>query len=329
MEGDQQQPGDTPPPDRGERPVQQSIDFSSLLNERLALIRSLEAPLAYLGPAQSTAIMDLLERILLAAVKSEDGWTSHARKSYLAAGLAGHRTVSERTIQTWCLWAEELGLVDVDRRSHKFGGPRSNAWHICPERLKELASPLDFGRKSGRSRGEATSPPGEKPLPPVQKLDKQVRQQTTSPTPPGPLPSATWVEVEEVLFDLELSDSKIKAILSRRRRMKETPSEFLKRVATGLATIKAAANVPKLTSPVGALGCYLATGNWPVPGIVDPERATKIEQARSLERRRKAWETIAFNVLRQANLDGCDAAEMRRRLLAANLPPEYVEERLR
>jgi hypothetical protein len=176
---------------------QENLDLSSQVNERLARIRSLTQALSpTIGPDRTAGIVELLERIVIAAARSEDGLTSEARVSYLAAGIYGRRPVSEKTIRNWSTWAQELRLLNVDRRSHRFGGHRTNVWQIDGCRLLALArepaillteehGQPDFGRKPGGSGAERTSALGRNGLPPLLQPDGQFDHGSSEPEPEG------------------------------------------------------------------------------------------------------------------------------------------------
>jgi len=147
---------------------QQNLDFSSALNERLAEIRSMErAPaLVALGPGRMAGVIELLERIVICSTDRE---TSEARVSSLAARVQSRRAYGERTIRNWARDAESLGLIVVDRRSHRFGGHRPNVWRLQRDRVLELVASArevqSGGTTAGNSAGSGAAT-GRQPLPP-------------------------------------------------------------------------------------------------------------------------------------------------------------------
>lgn len=132
---------------------QELLPFSAQVNERLAEIRSLDRVLGHMHPARSRGVIELLERIVLL---SQDGETSHARVSVLAARIQTMKSVNERTIRRWAQDAKELGVLCTDERSHRYGGHYPNVWKINRVRLQELlgrTGSANEGAGAGRTWG--------------------------------------------------------------------------------------------------------------------------------------------------------------------------------
>lgn len=178
---------------------QLTLDFTSRLNEALALIRSLERPLADLGPERAAGIIELLERIVLC---STDGVTSHARVSALAARIRDRRAVSERTVRRWRSDAVALDLLAVEDRSHKYGRSYTNVWQIAWPAIRALAAggQADLGRTRGghnvRPRADTKSAPYKSEL-------KYEELPPPSPALPPEGPASATPEVVEDFVSAE------------------------------------------------------------------------------------------------------------------------------
>ena len=144
-------------------PKQYALDFHSRTAEALAALRSLPSHLPQLPIDLAAGVADLLERIALC---SRDNTTSHARAAKLAAGLDGRRAVSERTIRRWRVAAEQVTtsagpLLEIDHRSHRHGGHKTNAWSINWPAVRALLT----GEPAGSTPPAESSPLAAAPQP--------------------------------------------------------------------------------------------------------------------------------------------------------------------
>jgi len=172
--------------------AQQTLDFTSRMNEIIAACRSLERVECGLGPERMAGVIELLVRIALMA-KDSGGLVSFARVSTLAARLADRKPVSERTIRRWRRDAQALGVLEVLERSHQYGGHHTNRWAIQLVRIRELLR-AGVGPDVGRTRGGHDVRPGADTVSALTVVRTCITNQEQEPVP---VPEGPDTETED------------------------------------------------------------------------------------------------------------------------------------
>ena len=159
------------------------FDWSSRQNDRCSLLLQLRSIPIDLKAGRLNGVIELLERLTLFARYLPESlsqpYTVEAQVMAIAARIERRRSVSERTVRSWTVWAKELGVLDVQYTSLEYGGHRWNAYTVHFARVLELlrsrstpcvglpsGAVIGHGKfraeagGSGRKRAEATSDPG-------------------------------------------------------------------------------------------------------------------------------------------------------------------------
>jgi hypothetical protein len=147
-------------------PEQYVLPFESRKNELLAQVNLLRNVPTQMAPVRQDKVVELLERLLLKArqdLLELDGCVHvRAHMTELASGIDRRFTVSSRTVATWRTWAEQLGVLETDFRSQRYGRREWNMFIIKIQVIRDIikaGSGLKWPEGTSSPRVEGTSSP--------------------------------------------------------------------------------------------------------------------------------------------------------------------------
>lgn len=142
------------------------LPFDARKNELLAQVSLLRNVPTTLTPVRQDKVVELLERLLLKArqdlLEVDECVQVRAHMTDLAGGIERRFTVSSRQIANWRKWAEQIGVLQTDFRSQKYGRREWNQFTINLKRIRELikaGSGLKWPEASSSPRPEVSSSP--------------------------------------------------------------------------------------------------------------------------------------------------------------------------
>lgn len=316
-------------------PEQLTLDFSSQLAERLALLRSLERPLegnTDWTPERIAGVVELLQRI---AILSTDGTTSRARVATLGARVHDRRSVSAKTINRWTRDAVSLGLLTVDVESRRRGGCRTNAWQLNWSQIKAV---VRHQSAISNLKSQIVTPPVEVRHGCVTvthpgcvtvthlTVNRNSQLEPPPPCPPDPKPAGgggTLCEEEAELL------RRLTAVGYANARS-DLPQWLAQQAAGEIAHIldEYEANRAVLTGP-GAIAFRIKRGQWPDPRVVPLAVVQSRQTARAAQQHTTDAERLALRhgrrrlvLIRTARQRGDDEAKILA-TLRQELPAEF------
>jgi len=203
---------------------QQSLDFSSALNERLALVRGLRNVPHDLSRGRVDGVVELLERLLVLSRSVGDGQRVEvvAQVTGLAAKISSRRTVQERTVQRWTADAKELAYLTVEYTSHRRGGREWNRYVIHLGAIRAVVVPGSVGVTRGDTGRHDVGPRGRHDVGPRGRHDvgpSYVEKcNVTTSSQDADIVFATWEEVEEQVAALRPEKASVQVIVRRAKR---------------------------------------------------------------------------------------------------------------
>ena len=122
------------------------------LLSQICLLRSVETELR---PARQDRVIELLERLVLLGndLREINGKVYvRAMVIAIAARIERRFSVSDRSVRHWTQWAEQIGVIETDVRSQKYGRREWNQYVINVDRIRQLCRPENRHAEAGSGR---------------------------------------------------------------------------------------------------------------------------------------------------------------------------------